>query len=83
MQPAESATRFRRLILKEPTGSILSIAAIEDSRKRASGHLLGGRPPRSDRPHWPLLTLGGLSGFFGFVQDRALGSIVRAVLAIA
>ena len=83
MQPAESATRFRRLILKEPTGSILSIAAIEASRKRTAGHLLCGRPPRSDGPYWLLLRLGGLSGCFSFVQDRAPGSILRAALAIA
>jgi hypothetical protein len=71
------------LILKDPTGSNLSIAAIEDSRKRTSGYLLCGRPPRSGRPYWLLLRLGGFSGFFGFAWDRALDIILRAALWIA
>jgi hypothetical protein len=79
------ATRpvFGRLILEDPTGSNLSIAAIEDSRKRTSGYLLCRCPPRGARPCWSFLRLGGLSGFFGFVWDRAPDSILRAALAIA
>jgi hypothetical protein len=61
-----SRPRFRRLILEDPTGSIHSIAAIEDSRKQTSGYLLCGHPSRNGRPYWLLLPLGGLSGFFGF-----------------